>query len=186
MKVRAIVQARTGSTRLPGKVLADINGKPLLAYVIERAAQISGLDGPPIVATTHLQSDDAIAELAGRMKVACYRGSDRDVLDRYYFCSLFYNLDAVLRITGDSPLLSPEANSLLVADWRHDPCDWLGSKHGDGVIHEIISVAALKDAHIHSAEREHVITWTQQYGNIRYFDLSVDYPADLERVRKLA
>ena len=95
-----------GSTRLPGKVLADIEGMPMLARVVERVRRARTIDRI-IVATTTESRDDELAQYAGTLSVDVTRGNEDDVLDRYYQAAHVYELDVVVRITSDCPLLDP-------------------------------------------------------------------------------
>ncbi len=104
MKAVAIVQARMGSSRLPGKVLRDLCGATVLARVVRRLRGSKLLDGIA-VATTTSQSDDPIAEECNRLQVACLRGSEPDVLDRYYQAASSLACETVARITADCPLI---------------------------------------------------------------------------------
>jgi spore coat polysaccharide biosynthesis protein SpsF len=107
MRVVAIIQARMGSTRLPGKVLKDLGGKTVLARVVNRTRRATLLD-EVVVATSVLPADDVIARECEHLKVACFRGDEADVLDRYYRAAQKFAADAVVRITADCPLIDPE------------------------------------------------------------------------------
>jgi spore coat polysaccharide biosynthesis protein SpsF len=107
IKVVAIIQARMGSTRLPGKVLNDLAGQPLLARVIERARRAKTLDNV-VVATTEQTVDDIIIRLCEERGWPHFRGSEEDVLDRYYRTALAFKADVIVRITSDCPLTEPE------------------------------------------------------------------------------
>ena len=111
MPVAAIVQARTGSTRLPGKVLRDVAGKPLLAYVLERLERAALIDDV-VVATSDDPADDALAAFPG---VECYRGSLDDVTGRILGAETSRGVDAFIRISGDSPLLDQSLVDRAVA-----------------------------------------------------------------------
>ncbi len=106
MKIGAIIQARMGSTRLPGKVLKRLGDKSVLEHVYERVAQAKTLD-TVIIATTERESDDVIVELAEQRGWPIYRGAEEEVLVRYYQTSKHFDLDAVVRITADCPLIDP-------------------------------------------------------------------------------
>lgn len=113
MTVGAIVQARMGSTRLPGKVLLDIEGMSMLARVVARVRRARTIDRV-IVATTTNTQDDPLAEHARELRVEVYRGDEEDVLDRYYQTARYYELDIVVRITSDCPLLDPDLADQVV------------------------------------------------------------------------
>jgi spore coat polysaccharide biosynthesis protein SpsF len=104
--ITAIVQARMTSTRLPGKVLRDIAGQPMLARVVERTRRAKWLDRV-IVATTHLPADDDIADFCERRRYECFRGSLHDVLDRCYKAAKSVNAGIIVRVTADCPLADP-------------------------------------------------------------------------------
>ena len=106
MKVVAIIQARMGSTRLPGKVLTDLAGEPMLARVVERTGRAETLD-EVVVATTVETADAAIVELCAARGWPCFRGRQDDVLDRYYRVAVEHQADVVVRITSDCPLIEP-------------------------------------------------------------------------------
>jgi len=103
----AIIQARMGSSRLPGKVLLDIAGQPMLKRVIERSCRATTID-QVIIATTDQPSDDPIAALCEKSGYPYYRGSMHDVLDRYYQTARLYDPDLIVRITADCPLIDPQ------------------------------------------------------------------------------
>lgn len=114
MNVVAIVQARMGSTRFPGKVLHPIAGRPMLAWVIERL-RLSRLLDQVVVATSMLESDQPIVQWCQEHLVSCYRGSEQDVLARYHQCAEACAADCVVRITSDCPLIDPTLLDELVS-----------------------------------------------------------------------
>lgn len=103
-RVVAIVQARTGSSRLPNKVLEPLAGQPMLARVVDRLGQASSLDAV-VVATTDLKADDRIEELCRERGWSVFRGSETDLTDRYYRCAQASHADIVVRVTSDCPLI---------------------------------------------------------------------------------
>ena len=107
MKIVAIVQARMGSTRLPGKVLAPLHGRPLLEWVMQRTAMASTVN-QVVVATTINREDDAIAAFAEQSGFAVFRGSQDNVLARFHLCARAFGADLIVRITADDPLKDPE------------------------------------------------------------------------------
>lgn len=113
MTIGAVVQARMGSTRLPGKVLKPIAGRPLLDHVIGRLSSLRS-EVLPIVATTVEKNDDAIVARCGELGVKCFRGSEPDVLGRYVACARAYGLDHVVRLTADNPFTDIEELDRLI------------------------------------------------------------------------
>ena len=107
MKVTAVIQARMGSTRLPGKVLMDLGGKTVLARVVDRLRRAT-LVNEILVATTDSIADDAIIQECRRIDVASFRGSEDDVLDRYYQAALLTTGEGIVRITSDCPLIDAQ------------------------------------------------------------------------------
>lgn len=121
----AIIQARMSSTRLPGKVLKDIAGKPMLQHVVERARQAKSID-EVLVATTRESSDDILGQYCQKQAIPSYRGSPLDVLDRFYQAAVEYQPQVVIRLTADCPLLDPDLIDLSVGaflgqDVNRDP-----------------------------------------------------------------
>lgn len=114
MKVVAIVQARMGSTRLPGKVLKDLEGATMLARVVQRLSH-SRLIHEVLIATTDRAADDAIVEECRRCAVGVFRGDEEDVLDRYFRAAQLTRAEVVVRITSDCPLIDPGVTDKTVA-----------------------------------------------------------------------
>lgn len=120
VRVNAVVQARTGSTRLPGKVLRPLGGRPVLDWVVTAAQKAPGVD-EVVVATSTDPGDDPVAERAAHLGAAVVRGPEDDVLARFTLAAREHPCDAVVRLTADCPLLDPELVGLVVAAWRHAP-----------------------------------------------------------------
>lgn len=163
MKIVGIVQARVTSTRLPGKVLKEVRGKPLLAYELERLAKIRPL-GELAVATTVNGCDDPIEALCAGLNVPVYRGSERDVLSRYYEAAALFGADIVVRFTADCPLIDPKLSEEVISYYlTHrlsvDYCALDVSTYPRGMDTEIFSMRILEEAFREGraeAEREHV------------------------------
>lgn len=119
-RVVAVVQARTGSSRLPGKVLLPLAGRPVLGWVVRAAQAAAGVD-EVLVATSTAPGDDAVADLAGELGVRVVRGSELDVLSRFVAARDASGADAVVRLTADCPLLDPDLIGAVVGAWRADP-----------------------------------------------------------------
>ena len=206
MKVVAVVQARTGSTRLPGKVLEDVGGIPLIAHSLRRLRRSSRID-QVLLATTEHHSDDALIELASREDVGVYRGSEHDVLSRVRGAAESADADAVVRITGDCPLLDPAVVDRVVSALADEPdhCDYasnvLRRTYPKGLDAEALWLDTLRridELATSSESREHV-TWFAYRERPDLFtlrsvegdedrsdlDWSVDTADDLERIRAL-
>ena len=164
MRTIAIIQARMGSTRLPGKILADIAGKSMLQRVIERVAAARLVD-EVIVATTSAQEDDILVErLNIGSKCSFFRGAVDDVLARFYDCAKLYQADIVVRVTADDPLKDPQlvdkAIGLLNSDPSLDYCsNTIDPSYPEGLDIEVMRFGALERANSEArllSEREHV------------------------------
>lgn len=158
--VVAIIQARMGSTRYPGKVLADLQGRPVLDWVVEAVKRVDGVD-EIVVATTTNSEDQVIEEWCLRESVNCFRGEPLDVLKRYADCAAKYRATHVVRITADCPLLDSETVSTVLREGLQSGADYFGLDGGfpDGFDCEGFTVKALEKAHSQSTEsldREHV------------------------------
>lgn len=148
-KVGIILQARMGSTRLPGKVLKPLASKPMIQWIIERL-QTCKISDILILATSASEQEQPLTDLAEQLGVEVFRGSELDVLDRYYRCALAYRLDHIVRATGDNPFVDPEACDQLVDFYLDKQLDFAiastepekGYPLGVGV--EIFSFAALE------------------------------------------
>src|SRR5512134_3241120 len=114
MRVLVVIQARTGSTRLPGKVLADLGGLPVLEWVVRACRAAQAADGV-VVATTTEAADDAVADLAASLGVDVVRGSEGDVLARYVQAVDEHPCDAVVRITSDCPFTDPAVIDAVIS-----------------------------------------------------------------------
>jgi spore coat polysaccharide biosynthesis protein SpsF len=112
--IGVVLQARMGSTRLPGKVLRDLCGKPMLAHVLDRLRRMTGAEAL-IVATSEVLADDAVDALCARECVPCFRGSELDVLERYHRAAERHGLTHVVRATADNPFVDFEEGDRLIA-----------------------------------------------------------------------
>lgn len=123
MRVVAVIQARTGSSRLPGKVLMPLLDRPVLEWVIRATRAVQGVDDV-VVATTIEPGDDQIVEVCGALEVPFVRGSVDDVLSRFLLAVSDEGVgdaDAILRVTSDCPLMDPVVADMVVSAWRADP-----------------------------------------------------------------
>jgi spore coat polysaccharide biosynthesis protein SpsF len=201
MRVVAIIQARMGSTRLPGKVLKDLCGATVLARVVNRTTRATLLD-EIVVATTVKLADDAIVQECERLSVACFRGDEADVLDRYYRAAQDVSADAIVRITSDCPLIDPKIVDKTVGAFLEARPDYASNTcvptYPRGLDTEVVTFAALEMAWTsatHPYQRSHVTPYI--YENPSKFKIlsvtgeednsacrwTVDTPEDLEFVR---
>lgn len=201
--IGAIIQARMGSSRLPGKVLADIGGQPMLAYVVGRVRHARKV-GTVVVATSLAPADDGIAQWCGAAGVACFRGDEHDVLDRYHATATAFQLDVVVRLTADCPLLDPQVIDDVIDAYAGGEFDYVSNTlvptYPDGLDTEVVRRGALDRAWSEAtlvSEREHVLPYIWKRPEMfrlknvaRQVDLShlrwtVDEPEDLEFVRRV-
>lgn len=163
MKVVAVIQARMGSSRLPGKVLMTLLDRPVIQWVHERALRIPGVD-EVMVATSTAALDDPLALWCEANGVSLFRGSADDVLDRYAECARCRDADVVVRITADCPLLDPAVSGRVVqAFMDRQGCDYASNTQPptfpDGLDTEVMSRGALEASAQEAVEqfdREHV------------------------------
>lgn len=170
--VLTIIQARMGSTRLPGKVMRSILGKPMLLRQIDRICHSKKINRI-IVATTIDPSDDPIEKLCIQNNLQCFRGSINDVLDRYYQAAHKFHADNVVRITGDCPLIDSDIMDQVIDFYFANHCDYascnrISNTFPDGLDVEIFSTEMLDRVH-HEAklpsEREHVTPYFYKHPN---------------------
>ncbi|MEK5025618.1 glycosyltransferase family protein [Paenibacillus sp. FSL M7-1046] len=160
MNFVAIIQARMGSTRLPGKVLMPLGDTCILDYVVTRCQKIQKVT-QVVVATSILKQDDDIENWCKLNGVSCFRGSEEDVLERYYVCAQNYKSDYILRVTADCPFVDYELASLMIEAMVTNPSDILlyEGQIPRGLAVEVISLQALEKVNLQGTEsrhREHV------------------------------
>jgi spore coat polysaccharide biosynthesis protein SpsF len=203
MKTVAIVQTRMGSSRLPGKVLMDLGGRTVLARVVRRLRRSTLLDDI-MVATTHSTQDDAIVSECQRLAVSYFRGSEDDVLDRYYLAAQACKADVLVRITSDCPLIDPGLVDETIRAFHDQRADYANNTgahtYPRGLDTEVFSHSALDRAWAEAGkpyEREHVTPYFYEhpeffriasmdgatdYGRYRW---TLDTPEDLELIRAI-
>lgn len=205
--VGIVLQARMGSTRLPGKVLKPLAGKPMLERILGRLRACRRAD-KVILATGDGPDNDAVARLGESLGVAVFRGSESDVLDRYHACAAAFGLDWIVRATGDNPFVDAEEGDRVIAFARERGLDYasafpsFGSGLPIGVGVEIIGRAALDRSWREGCEshhREHVNEYIQEHPELFAQDtltapadktapdisLTVDTPEDFARAESL-
>lgn len=181
-RIAAVIQARIGSTRLPGKVLMPLCDRPVLWHVIERLEATTVID-QIIVATSTSAADDSIVRFVDELddpKISYVRGPEDDVLERFYIAICRHNPDVVVRVTGDSPLLSIRHLHTLVTRLVDGDLDGVDAHHHNtgltlGMGTEAYHHQALVDAHLLAArptEREHVSLFIKE----RPYAFRVEYP----------
>lgn len=180
MKTVAIVQARMGSTRLPDKVMKSIGGAPMIELLLSRLARSREVS-EIVVATSEDPRNSPMVEHVQRLGYRCYRGSEDDVLDRYYHAAQEARADAVIRITGDCPLTDPELVDAVVQAFKNAQVDYAANTspptYPDGLDVEVFSFKALERAWREAkapAEREHVTPYLRKGGKFTRTNLSND------------
>jgi spore coat polysaccharide biosynthesis protein SpsF len=174
MKTIAIIQARYGSSRLPGKVLLHIRDKPMLTWVAERTRCSRYVD-EVVIATTTDTADDAVAAMCAKNGYLCYRGDLFDVLDRYYQTARTFGADVIVRITADCPLIDPDEIDHTVEAFLQNDADFAANRlpppyqrtYPIGLDTEVCSFAALERAWQYAEkpyQREHVMPYL--YDNV--------------------
>jgi spore coat polysaccharide biosynthesis protein SpsF (cytidylyltransferase family) len=207
----AIIQARMGSTRLPEKVLRDIGNQPMLWHVHERTSRATFID-TVVVATSTESQDDAVAQFCADHDIHCYRGSETDVLDRYYQAASEVDATNVVRITADCPLMAPAAIDRVVRQYESSEAAYVSNildrTYPDGLDVEAFDMTTLERAWEESdtpEEREHVTLWMHDSESVDCENVAnpvdvwaydfaepgtiprwtVDYPEDMEFAREV-
>ena len=201
-KATIIIQARTGSTRYPGKVLAEIEGKPLIEYLIERLKRsISAQD--IILATTANKSDDKLEQIAQSKGIKCVRGEENNVLSRYKKATEITDSEVLVRITGDCPLIDVEMLDKMVEHLIDEDLEYYSNcevpTYADGLDIEVFKKDLLLEANenaISDFDKEHVTTWIKKKQGVKkgimkykqdlsHIRLTVDEYEDIKVIRKL-
>jgi len=208
MNVIVVTQARSGSTRLPNKVLKKIQGKTLLQIHIDRIKQAQEVDGI-YIATTTQKADDVIVELANELNIKHSRGSEDDVLDRFYQAVKDIKPSFIVRLTSDCPLIDPKLLDDVITQAKQQDLDYYANifeeRYPDGQDIEVFKFSALEKAWRNTtlkSDREHVSPYIrnnstykggtlfksnnhgleQNYNHVR---LTVDEPQDFEVIKKI-
>jgi spore coat polysaccharide biosynthesis protein SpsF len=203
MTTAIVVQARMGATRLPGKVLKPIAGRPMISYQLERLRRAKKAERL-VVATTDKPADDAIAAFCVEAGVHCVRGSEADVLARYHDALQRFPADAVVRVTADCPLIDPALVDVAIAAFEPGQYDYVSNMlehtYPYGMAVEVMSADALREAHREAKrpeEREHVTPFIYRHPeryrlksltmtpNLSHHRWTVDTREDLELVSRI-
>jgi spore coat polysaccharide biosynthesis protein SpsF len=205
MKVVIIVQARMTSTRLPGKILKKVLGKSLLEYQIERLRRVKLAD-EIVIATTINETDEPVVKLCNSVSVPYFRGSEEDVLSRYYETAKAHQADLIARVTSDCPLIDPEVIDQVMKLYIDHQTEYdyvsnsLERTYPRGMDTEVFSFKVLQEAFLEATalpDREHVTPFIhrqpQRYSlasvnyseNQSYHRWTVDTPEDFQLIKKI-
>lgn len=201
MKIAAIIQARMGSTRLPGKVMMKVDEKDSVLSHMVKQLQHSKLLDKIVIATTNLPQDHIVANYVNDLGIDYFRGNSIDVLDRYYQCAKKFSFSTIVRVTADNPLIDPTIVDKIIEKFYSASYDFVSNcllrtfPYGTEV--EIFSFETLEKAWLNAktpSEREHVTPFMQNpeifsigslehSPNISHLRWTVDRKEDLELVR---
>jgi spore coat polysaccharide biosynthesis protein SpsF len=203
MQTVTLIQARMGSSRLPGKVLMDLGGMTMLERVVRRASRARRVDLTAVV-TTAEPGDDVIASMCLEQGIACFRGSELDVLDRYYQAATAYAAEVIVRVTSDCPFVDPAVIDQVILAFDRAGVDYasntLERSYPHGLDVEVFSYKALSEAAEHAIEdheRTHVTPYIYQRperfklhnvtagADYSHYRWTVDQPEDLTLARAL-
>lgn len=203
-KITTIIQARLGSSRFPGKTLMTIKGETLLGHLIRRV-KVSGCVTDIIIATTNNNKDDALVSFAKEKGLRVYRGSEEDVLDRFYKTAVEYGVEHIVRVTPDCPMIDPDIMDRVISKYLEGTYDYVSNTitptYPDGYDTEVFSFSALerawREAELHS-EREHVTSYIYKHPDLfrlcnvkkdgedlSWMRFTVDTPRDYEFVSEV-
>ena len=188
MKILGIIQARMGSSRLPGKTLFQTKNKPMLWHIVNRLKEVKKINDI-VIATSKLKIDDPVFEMSERYQLNCFRGSEKNVLDRFYNAAKSNSANHIIRITGDCPLLDSKTIDKLIEKYFNGHFDYCGiacgagvankkniKRYPDGLDAEIFKFEALEYAHTNATDnlsKEHVTPYI--WKNTNKFKLGTLY-----------
>ncbi|MBA3604236.1 MAG: glycosyltransferase family protein [Parachlamydiaceae bacterium] len=206
-KIVAIIQARQGSTRLPGKSMKEVLLKPLLGYLLDRITHAKTIN-EVVVATTSLENDNVIASYCQKNSISCFRGDAEDVLGRYLAAAKIFSADIIVRITGDCPLIDPKIIDRVVTHYHNltnsQEIDYTSNTlirtYPRGMDVEVFSFKALElaaESAVKGSDREHVTSFIYSHpglfklanvvneNNDSRFRWTVDTDEDFQLVKKI-
>ena len=186
--IAAIIQARTGSTRLPNKVFKNLCGNPLIWHITNRLKYSKKIN-KIILATTQNENDNVLEEWALENDISCFRGSENDVLDRYYHSAHHFEVDTIVRITADDPFKDSQIIDKVINLFEENNLDFAYNNNPptfpEGLDTEVFSFDALENAFnnsIDSFEREHVTQYFYRNPSI-FSQACLKNPIDLSYLR---
>jgi spore coat polysaccharide biosynthesis protein SpsF len=202
--IGCIIQARTGSTRLPNKIMMSVNENDTILSFGIKQVQFSKLIEKIVIATTDLSEDDIVADYVKKINIPCFRGKSKDVLDRYYECAKKFSFSTIVRITSDCPLIDYTIIDSIIAEFLKNKFDYLSNVHPvrtfpTGTDVEVFSFKSLekswKEA-TKSSEREHVTPYLytskvfsvgtfKNSKNLSHLRWTIDYKEDLDLICKI-
>ena len=202
--IGCIIQARTGSTRLPNKIMMSVNENDTILSFGIKQVQFSKLIEKIVIATTDLAEDDIVADYVKKINIPCFRGKSKDVLDRYYECAKKFSFSTIVRITSDCPLIDYTIIDSIIAEFLKNKFDYLSNVHPvrtfpTGTDVEVFSFKSLekswKEA-TKSSEREHVTPYLytskvfsvgtfKNSKNLSHLRWTIDYKEDLDLICKI-
>jgi len=211
MTVGIIVQARTGSSRLPAKVMMKADDKSLMIDYVINQLKYSKLHDDIVIATTNLQQDDIIFNHANNQNISCFRGDEKNVLERHYECAKKYAFSTIVRIPSDKPLIDPTIVDFIIEKFQSNSYDYISNfsvdmnddnrfipSYPSGTEVEIFSFAALENTWKNATsgyDKEHVTPYIYSHlekfniftikseRNLSQFRWALDYENDLKLIR---
>ena len=208
MKIIALIQARMGSTRLPGKIMKTVDSKPMISLLLERLSEVKKID-KVVIATSNRVENDHFIDYLKQIEVDFFRGSEHDVLDRFYNAAKAFRADMIVRITADCPLVDPKLIDDIIDFALKNKKDYCSNvippTYPDGQDVEIFTYGSLEkcwnEATIKS-DREHVTTYIRKNAthngknlfssinyphseNLSHIRMTVDEPEDLDCISHL-
>ncbi len=188
MKIAALIQVRTGSTRLKDKTFVELEGKPLLWHIIDRVKKAKHIK-EIVITTTSCKGDDRIEEFAKKDNIRIFRGSEDNVLDRFYQAAKKFNIDVIARVTADDPFKDPRVIDKAINIFLKEDYDYVSNTvkptYPEGIDIEVFSFKALEKAWKEAdktSEKEHVTPYIWKNPNL-FKTFNFEYKEDLSNLR---